>query len=711
MACCMAGKYGCTEKVVYKDLEDKEYCIFHAPAEHKYVEPYVESRGKRPALISEEKFNKLVFARIQAVIDAGKDEERDEYGKKDDLDRTEFVSSVDLNLEFTMEEKDTLDYHDSKKWDPRCNFSGTIFHTKINFSRFNENFPLPPINFSDCIFTEEVNFAGSCFKNLFFFTDTIFEKKLCFSSKCELGAYFLGTVFKRKADFRDIEVTGSANFSNAQFCSLAWFHGSQLHGKAIFKESIFAEKSDFIKSHFHKETNFTGSRFEKETFFISSDFYHEASFEGSTFKKGAQFSDTKFLFANFDQITTEKNISFDFCKFEGSASIKNFTGKKPGGIHFFECEFYQAVNHTAKSNPTGTEIKECIFHKKFEHHCIEPTRLVIDHSQFNDLTNFSNSDFSKLTISNSDFNKQALFKDITTDESISICNCHFKMMVNFNKANFQNQGTLSINNTIFDSWVYFRDVTFSGEISFEDTICERYILIEGKDVDLSKMAFSKINIESFKFIGCKWGKNRFDPVYDEVNKAEPSELEEIYRRLKSLALNSYDQVQASAWHYKEKEMQTKRLAPKPFYYFYLLLYLFIGTLAWVMVPIPHNYYFIGLLSPYITLLFLIYFRCEKPISFNAEFKKLYIQTYYCISGYGEKPLWALLWLGILILTPIIFYGAAYISGKPEIVDYSRYIPLMGNKNQEYSFLQATWQLLITLQATLFAFALRNKLRR
>ncbi len=144
MGCCVGEKYSnwCQENptgpsypTVYIDKEGKEYCIFHAPAECKFVELYDERSGEeKPPMMDGHEFNQLVFARIQAVIDAGDDEKLDEY--------------------------------DFFGWNPRCNFSGTIFFADISFSDFNsENEKeLPPINFHESQFRRVAYFHNSQFR-------------------------------------------------------------------------------------------------------------------------------------------------------------------------------------------------------------------------------------------------------------------------------------------------------------------------------------------------------------------------------------------------------------------------------------------------------------------------------------------------------------------------------------------------------------------
>ncbi|WP_291329891.1 pentapeptide repeat-containing protein [Desulfovibrio sp. UCD-KL4C] len=235
MGCCIGAKHNnwCADyDVVYVDGDGKEYCIFHAPANCKFVEKYVEGVGEKPELISGEEFNELVFARIQGVIDAGEDEERDKW--------------------------------DWVNWNPRCNFAGTIFFADISFIEFNgeEGKYLPSINFLSSQFRGYAYFDSSQFRGYASFSSSQFRGSASFySSQFRGSAYFYSSQFRGSASFSSSQFRGSAGFDSSQFRGYAYFDSSQFRGDAYFYSSQFRGSASFYSSQFRGSASFLSSQF------------------------------------------------------------------------------------------------------------------------------------------------------------------------------------------------------------------------------------------------------------------------------------------------------------------------------------------------------------------------------------------------------------------------------------------------------------------
>ena len=116
MPCCKAEEYGwCSEQdTVYTDKQGKKYCVFHAPQE----------KGQ-----TQDNFDKIVYKRIQDAID-----------KKE-----------------------------------KCDLSGTIFPWEIRFNHFNNDNPLPELNFSFSIFSGYAYFVGAAFSEKTNFWKAVFR--------------------------------------------------------------------------------------------------------------------------------------------------------------------------------------------------------------------------------------------------------------------------------------------------------------------------------------------------------------------------------------------------------------------------------------------------------------------------------------------------------------------------------------------------------
>lgn len=239
MACCKCEehKWDDPQPVVYTDSEDgKEYCLFHAPVEHKGVDV--------------DEFNAQVFKRIQATIDRG--------------------------------DKNTF-----------CHFDGAIFSGDISFANralpkmsfeqarflgrvFFENVRCDVALFGQTNFVGRANFASSIFK----FAD--FGEALFEISEFRWATFkaldFKRTHFRGRANFREAKL-GSADFCNAIFDGIASFHAATFSGRAVFfSEAIFKGKVDFrsatfVEGHFWKttfmqETDFSAAKFDSGLNFV-----------------------------------------------------------------------------------------------------------------------------------------------------------------------------------------------------------------------------------------------------------------------------------------------------------------------------------------------------------------------------------------------------------------------------------------------------------
>ncbi|ACS79402.1 pentapeptide repeat-containing protein [Maridesulfovibrio salexigens] len=584
MGCCIGEKHsnwcqdnptGPSYPPVYIDKEGNEYCIFHAPAECKFVELYDERKGgEKPALMSGEDFNQLVFDRIQGVIDAGED------GKTTGC----------------------MWPH----WNPLLNFAGTIFIYIIFFQDANvEHFPA--MNFKNAVFLQGVSFIQSHFKS-------------------------------------------DVNFEQARFESLTEFEKSTFHNACNFEHAIFKGLTSFNKAQFKEMAEFTNCQFENHADFPKTNFELHANFENTIFYKDAYFYKSTFkLGINLQNVTFTGDLDFSKSKIE-------------------------ALNlYKAKAED------QAIFEKA------EITNSSFELMEFKGPAYFTKSFFSN---------------DVTFKNAI------FHNYSNFEQSKFT--GITHFINTLFKEWAYFRKVVFKKETTFAGSIAKENILIE--DVNLQFFKFINTNIESFKFIECVWGKNKFSPIYDERHKdklnIKNSSLEEIYRRLKKIARENTDEVQTSAWHYKEKEMMRKRLREENGPGIIEKLSAKICTCLPCDIQKTKD-------------------KLAKLITFTEKqrtpFLRLLNSAYWIVSGYGEEPLRAGIWLLIFIFGAMLpaFFGPEVNQATNTLSDFIKgwmwYMPLMkvsdvhaGGWN--YLF-KALFNVTISIQAALFAFALRNKLRR
>ena len=180
MGCCKCEehKWDDPQPVVYTDPEDdKEYCLFHAPAEHKGV--------------SVDEFNERVSERIQATID--------------------------------LEDEKAL-----------CDFSGTIFPGDMYFTPAST---LPEISFNNVSFGEDVSFGEVSFRGSSLFSGASFEGHAIFSkASFDKDTDFSKVSFNGNADFNEASFEWEVNFNEAHFKSIASFEGANFIEEAFFYE-------------------------------------------------------------------------------------------------------------------------------------------------------------------------------------------------------------------------------------------------------------------------------------------------------------------------------------------------------------------------------------------------------------------------------------------------------------------------------------------
>ncbi|TIH13498.1 hypothetical protein D0S45_14385 [Marinifilum sp. JC120] len=673
MACCVGVKHGywCSDRdASYIDGEGNEYCIFHAPAEHKYYEKYVEGEEQQLERMPDTEFNNLVISRINSCIQDGKDE-----------------------------------WEGRSTWwgkNPRCNLSGTIFPTDISFESIKK---FPAIKFDHCTFKGIVDFSGCEFETETSFFCTLFELYVVFADNIFAGnVSFDGSIFDDRdyhpeetincyslpIDFEELNMTCGCSFYRCTFRNNVSYRNCKFKKKIKFEKCNFEKGCTFLdynRTTFDDEFCFIDStvneRFDLGRCVFNSaieisncDFYGISSFKKTIFIEARFLGSQFYKNAAFAKATISKHLTIVDCKFEKEIMFAN------ANINFLKIIYSNFNCPSYFSGMFGT------------------CRLYIGHSHFEDTVRFNGHTYNGFQITGCSFKKLADFSSTTHNKIPDQLFKHY---------------CCSIKNCTFDSWAYFKDCYFNGIASFENTICGQHIIFER--AELFNVSMKKMHIESFQFVDCFWHKNKkqYGPLYNEnpkneVDKLDDTALESTYRRLKKIAKDGSDEVQTSYWHFKEKEWQRKRAKPKGFYYLFFITALIINAFIAVMAPQEPTYVYTAITAVLLIVGLFIYKKDVKILSIENEFEKFYLQTYYYISGYGEKPLRAFGVLGLLIIFPFLLDGAAYIANKPEIFNATGCFPLLDPVGKSKPW-EAAYKLIITLQAALFAFALRNKLRR
>jgi uncharacterized protein YjbI with pentapeptide repeats len=409
-------------------------------------------------------------------------------------------------------------------------------------------------------------------------------------------------------------------------------------GKVSFSNAYYKDSLMFIKTKFQKEAHFINTKikgvfflgaveFQKNAVFISTEFLGPTEFMGVKFSSMANF-----LSANFNG----RDVSFRGCEFEDYArfEISKFTGK---------------------------------------------TR--IQQSQFKQKANFENCKFKgEVLLEENKFAKIVSFKDAAFYSKTSIIKTIFE-----EKADF---GNVLFSRNSFIKGETFHDVGILTNLSIQGKL-----ILDG--VSLKKTTLLDSDLRKIDFYNCEWyEQNGWKLLYDEVLATTTNDnsntsqlmgkLEILYRQLKQKYKEENNEIEASNWHYREKEIQRK--------------------------------------------------------SASSLFIKIFLNIYYIASGYGENPRLALLVLislilfstfvlsivGLIPINNVTQLCSASAVKWPENADFRQMIFVLNDVFKYVTFqkdacLQPTsiigqivkilTQILIPIQSALFAFALKNKFRR
>lgn len=234
MSCCYRDGKGWCKNLdrVYTDADGKDYCVFHAP------------QGEKRVLL--EKFNERVFERIR----------------------------------------------EAQRQDEPCDLSGTVFEGNITFSQFDENNPLPEIEFSKAQFKGDAEFT-----NVHFSDDARF-----FHTKFSRDAYFKAVLFSGDISFRGVQFSGNASFTFAQFNKDADFESIQFGESVGFAGVCFNGNTSFDFIHIPKKGRILFQEWMKGKNFLQKASFEYLDVEGSLIFEGVDLSKTIFGNTRMDNI-------------------------------------------------------------------------------------------------------------------------------------------------------------------------------------------------------------------------------------------------------------------------------------------------------------------------------------------------------------------------------------------------------------------------
>lgn len=463
--------------------------------------------------------------------------------------------------------------------------------------------------------------------SLYEFNEQIFDL-INIAKKENKPCNLFGVVFEGDIDFYRFNKDNplpEINFMDVVFPGEVRFIGTYFKKGIILIKAAFHEDA-FFNTVYEELVSFMGVTFQKDATFISAEFRGPTNFMGVKFSSGADF-----LSARFD--------------------------RRP---LFIGCVFEDSVRFQSSTFADNTLIQKSLFQQT---------------------ANFRNCKFKgDVLFEENNFDKTAYFKESCFYSKASIINTTFKEKADFSDVLFSKNSLIK--------GATFHDIGILTNLSIHDKL-----ILDG--VSLKKTTLFDSDLRKIDFYNCEWyEQNGWKLLYDEVlaiaAKAQSTssqlfgKVEILYRQLKQKCKEENNEIEASNWHYREKEIQRK------------------GT--------------------------------------GSLFIKIFLNIYYAASGYGENPRLAFLVLILLILLSTFLLSicglmAVNSAGQscnfsavqwPQNADFQQMIFVLIDvfkyvTYQKDACLQPTStigqivktvsQILIPIQGALFAFALKNKFRR
>jgi uncharacterized protein YjbI with pentapeptide repeats len=425
----------------------------------------------------------------------------------------------------------------------------------------------------------------------------------------------------------------------------------------------FSGLAEFYGTSFSAHAFFSDAKFNNRAYFIGSIFKNEADFTMVTFHGEAFFQDAKFRGeVVFKETIFNEEIDFRWVEIELGELSK--------------CIFTKSVN-LAGATIWGTLVfKHFIFAKTINLTGVQISKLVFHSIIFEDKAFFDSANIDEFEVYNSIFIDHSLFRKVAFAQNVIFENVYF-----IKSAYFSHRDDNGI---------------FGGMLTMHSCDFQKPLRMEG--ANLKQASFFNTDLRDIRFVDCDWPKvpegdaKGRKACYDEIilirkrrknkiigsppeaakaiacgiKEENSEEVEAIYRQMKQKCKADHNESEASDWHFNEKEMRSLRK---------------------------------GLGDP---LLYL----------------------YGLISGYAERPIRA----GLVLLAFIAIFAVPLMIGLDKNYNESflsiiQYVAL--DKNPDINLLSTKknpihvgWryykiivQIIIYLQVTFFALAIRNRYRR
>lgn len=435
----------------------------------------------------------------------------------------------------------------------------------------------------------------------------------------------------------------------------------------LFQEPLNGNWVDLTHSVFAEDLDCSNFIFENDFNLNMSEFQGEVSFSKAVFKTKMALIETVF----------RNNVSFAEVNFQKGLLIVGTQFDKR--VHFNSANssvlniIASSIEGNAYFNESKVDDLEFVNSKFYGHVSLNSVRakqMRLAKNMFDGDIECESIDVENNLKFESNLCRGGVYlKNASVGNNASFNRTKFKDYTSFERAKFMRE--TSFEEAYASESVYFGNTQFGKSVDFKVFTVSRTIQLS--DIEMENVYLKSAQIEAFRFTNCTWPKQGDHSCVAGHSSSSPEELSDVYRRLKKVAKLDHDELRASEWHWQEKEMTYRS-------------------------------------------------------SNTTRFIRIFLWVYRLFSGYGEVPNRALWWLlGLLLLPPIVFGLSTIIqTGMSWTVDWTAVgdvgrdwynsLPLAKIMAPEIHgagkrLLYLIFQIIITLQASLFAFSLRNKLRR
>jgi uncharacterized protein YjbI with pentapeptide repeats len=321
-------------------------------------------------------------------------------------------------------------------------------------------------------------------------------------------------------------------------------------------------------------------------------------------------------------------------------------------------------------------------------------------AQFSGEAHFMGAQFSgKADFFEAQFSGVASFNGAQFSDEANFFGAQFSGKAYFFGAQFSGKAYFSY--AKFSKEAQFKGKTFNKQTTYINLNIDNRILFE--NVVLKKLSFIDTDLRKVDFLNCDWPelKDGRRILYDEAvltkesSKDDIKKVEILYRQLKQKYKEEHDEPEVSNWHRCEKEMERKGTDWRHFQYYVLNLYRF--SSGYGEAPVRAG-------------LFLVMLICLTALLLNIT-GLIPDKTSERLVQLSSEP------------GSLVFEMSSNPARKEEMISSGELFAttleyLTFQKNTAYKpanwlgrIVVSVFKIFVYVQATLFAFALRNRFRR